>query len=61
MHDEIIAELWQIKDELAREVNYDVHALCRELREKQISSNDLIVDRSTCLTSSDDSCQGTGG
>jgi len=46
MKDEIIAELWQIKDELAREANYDVHALCRELREKQAASSARIVDRS---------------
>jgi hypothetical protein len=29
MNDEIIKELWRIKDELAREANYDVHVLCQ--------------------------------
>ena len=35
MTDEIIEELWKIKDELAREANYDVHVLCQKLREKR--------------------------
>ena len=61
MSDEIIQELWRIKDELAREVNYNIHTLCRELQKKQSSSGALIVDRSTCRTSSDDVCQGAGG
>ncbi len=46
MRDEIIQELWQIKDELAREANYDVHVLCRKLREQQATSRERIVDRS---------------
>ena len=46
MKDEIIAELWQIKDELAREANYDVHVLCRELRKGQTTSLAQVVDRS---------------
>jgi hypothetical protein len=46
MKDEIIAELWQIKDELAREANYDVHVLCRELKEGQTTSRAQVVDRS---------------
>ena len=46
MKDEIIQELWQIKDELAREANYDVHILCRKLREGQTTSHAQVVDRS---------------
>ena len=57
MKDEIIAELWQIKDELAREANYDVHVLCRELREKQTTSSAQIIDRSVCSIESDNVCQ----
>jgi hypothetical protein len=49
MRDEIIHELWQIKDELAREANYDVHVLCRKLREQQAASRELVVDRSAGL------------
>ena len=50
MKDEIIQELWQIKDELAREANYDVHVLCRELRERQTVSDAQVVDRSAGAT-----------
>ena len=46
MRDEIIQELWQIKDELAREANHDVHLLCQKLREQQAASREQIVDRS---------------
>ena len=38
MKDEIIEELWRIKDELAREANYDIHVLCQKLRERQAGS-----------------------
>ena len=50
MKDEIIAELWQIKDELARKANYDVHVLCRELREGQMHSSAHVVDRSASFS-----------
>jgi hypothetical protein len=56
MKDEIMAELWQIKDELAREANYDVHLLCRELREIQASSPVQVVDRSTPYPSNAKTC-----
>ena len=46
MSDEIMRELWRIKDELAREANYDIHVLCRQLREKQSTAGGPIVDRS---------------
>jgi len=32
-HDEVITELWRIKDEIAAECNYDIHALVQALRE----------------------------
>jgi hypothetical protein len=46
MKDEIIQSLWQAKDELAREAKYNIHTLCRQLREKQARSQLRIVDRS---------------
>lgn len=30
--DPILEEVWRIKDELAREANYDVHQLCENTR-----------------------------
>jgi len=53
MKDEIIQELWRIKDQLAREAKYDIHVLCRELREKQKSSRAEIVDRSARISGSE--------
>jgi hypothetical protein len=46
MRDEIIEELWQIKDKLARNANYDVRERCRQLREQQGKSGAAMVDRS---------------
>jgi hypothetical protein len=34
-HDEVITELWRIKDEIAAECNYDIHALAKALREDE--------------------------
>ena len=53
MRDEIIEELWQVKDELAREANYDLHVLCQRLREKQARSPAQVVDRSTRETAAE--------
>jgi hypothetical protein len=57
MRDEIIEELWQIKDELAREANYDVHVLCRKLRVQQAASHERIVDRSAGLVDAQAVCR----
>jgi hypothetical protein len=61
MSDEIIQELWRIKDELAREAQYDVHVLCQSLRDKQSTSKATIVDRSASLAAADDVRQDTRG
>jgi hypothetical protein len=34
-HDDVISELWRIKDEIAAECNYDIHALVKSLREDE--------------------------
>ncbi|MBN1395721.1 MAG: hypothetical protein JW959_11920 [Pirellulales bacterium] len=57
MNDEIITELWRIKDELAREANYNVHALCEELRKKQSDSETKVVNRSDRFIAADDVCR----
>ncbi len=57
MSDEIIQELWRIKDELAREANYDVHVLCQKLRSTQENSKVKIVDRSVRIPAADAVCQ----
>lgn len=34
-HDEVITELWRVKDEIAAECKYDVYALIDLLREEE--------------------------
>nr|VFJ61111.1 MAG: hypothetical protein BECKFW1821A_GA0114235_111110 [Candidatus Kentron sp. FW] len=38
MKDEVLQELWEIKDELARESGYDIEALFETLRAVQAAS-----------------------
>lgn len=33
--DPIVAEVRRVRDELARKFNYDVHAICEDLRKRQ--------------------------
>jgi hypothetical protein len=44
MSDEIIKELWQIKDSIAREYEYDLEALVAHLQTKKRSEGQRIVD-----------------
>ncbi len=44
MRDEIIAELWRIKDSIAREFNYDIATLASELRKRQSEGTRRVVD-----------------
>lgn len=44
MADEIIEELWRIKDNMAREHRYDSDAFVAHLQRKQRSANRQVVD-----------------
>jgi len=44
MTDEIIRELWQIKEDIASEHSYDVKRLVKYLKEKERNGNHKIVD-----------------
>jgi len=44
MADEIIKELWEVKDGIAREHGYDVDALIAHLRAKQRPETQRVVD-----------------
>jgi hypothetical protein len=44
MADEIIRELWQIKDAIAREFDYNVEALVAHLRSAESRSDRTVVD-----------------
>jgi hypothetical protein len=44
MSDEIIKELWQIKDSIAREHGYDLEALVARLQTKKRPEGQRVVD-----------------
>ena len=44
MSDEIIRELWRVKDDIAREHGYDVEALAAHLRAKERPEGQQVVD-----------------
>ena len=44
IRDDIIEQVWQAKDEIARECGYDLHKLAELLREKQAEGEHKVVD-----------------
>jgi hypothetical protein len=46
MKNEILEELWRVKDALAKKYNYDVDAMFRDLREREKTSGHRYVDLS---------------
>ena len=44
MPDEIIKELWQIKEDIAREHGYDIDALVAHLQTKERREGQRVVD-----------------
>ncbi len=56
MSDEIIEELWQIKDSIARELDYDIESLVAYLQSKQRPADQQVVDLSALKRAAD---QGT--
>jgi len=47
MSDEIIREVWQIKDAMGKEANYNPHTLGALLRKRQSTGNKQVVDLSS--------------
>lgn len=45
MADEIIKELWKIKDNIAKEYNYDLRALAVYLKNKKHEGDHQTIDR----------------
>ena len=45
MKDEIIEELWAIKDQIAKECGYDIRVLFERLKEAQKKSKRPVVSR----------------
>ncbi len=46
MADEIMKELWAVKDKLSEEAGDDMTAFCRKLNEKALVRGAQLVDRS---------------
>lgn len=44
MTDEIIREVWRVKDEFAKQFNYDIEALAAELQKRQKESGRKVVN-----------------
>ncbi len=44
MKNEILEELWNIKDQVAKESNYDIEKLAKNLRIKEKEGNATVVD-----------------
>lgn len=44
MTDEIIEELWRVKDDLAKEFHYDMDALAEELKRRQKMPGKKVVN-----------------
>lgn len=61
MPDEIITELWQVKDDLAREHGYDVRALAAYLQEKDRKEASEGVHKRRCIGPEKAVDSGSGG
>ena len=53
MSDEIMQELWQIKDRIAREHGYDIEVLVAHLQSNERSGDQKIVDLQTTTEDSE--------
>lgn len=61
MPDEIIEELWKIKDGLAREGGYDVDALIARLRTGRRDGKRQVVDLGAIRRAAEPAAQGDAG
>lgn len=43
--DPIVEEIHRIRDEHARKFNYDLHAICEDIRKKQAASSRTVISR----------------
>ena len=58
MSDEIIVELWQIKDSIARKHGYDIEALVAHLQTKKRPEDQQVVDLSALRGSAEQNASG---
>ena len=43
--DPIVEEIHRIRDEHAKKLNYDLHAICEDIRKKQSTSGIKVISR----------------
>ena len=41
--DEVLEEIYKIREEHAKSFNYDLHKICQDLRKKQVAKNRKII------------------
>jgi len=41
--DEVLEEIYKIREEHAKSFNYDLHEICQDLRKKQVAKNKKVI------------------
>ncbi len=60
MPDEVMKELWEIKDSIAREHGYDIDALVAHLRARERPVGERVVDLAAVRRSTDQAAPADG-
>ena len=42
-HDLVVEEIWRIRYDYARKFEFDLHAICEDLRKRQVNSDREII------------------
>jgi hypothetical protein len=50
--DEVLEEIYKIREEHAKAFNYDLHEICQDLRKKQVAKNRKIITQPLVTLSS---------
>ncbi|MBO1069298.1 MAG: hypothetical protein HEQ13_07965 [Dolichospermum sp. DEX189] len=50
--DEVLEEIYKIREEHAKAFNYDLHEICKDLRKKQVARNRKIITQPLVTLSS---------
>ncbi|WP_413174250.1 hypothetical protein [Anabaena azotica] len=50
--DEVLEEIYKIREEHAKSFNYDLHEICKDLRKKQVAKNRKIITQPLVTLSS---------
>ena len=50
--DEVLEEIYKIREEHAKAFNYDLHEICQDLRKKQVAKNRKVITQPLVTLSS---------